>query len=269
LDAKTGRDSKEMKQVKILINIIKLLLKLNLYKTIFFNLKFFPIAIAYKLPFHFYGRVVFDNLDGKIILKAKRISTGLVKFGGSHEHIYASREPTRIYISGTLEIDERCVFAKATNLMVWDSAYLKIGQGFSMGSFSKLITFREINIDNDVLVSWECQIFDTDFHFLVNVKDGSVNDNCGKIHIESGVWLGSRVTVQKSVYLPVNTVVATNSVCVKDYRGHKNENIVIAGSPAKVVKTGFEYLKDKRQEMYLYTYFRNSEDRETILTENC
>ncbi len=256
-----------MRQVKILINIIKLLFKLNLLKTLYFNFKFLPVRVAYRLPFHFYGRVVFDNLSGKVIFKASTLSTGMVKFGGNHELIYASKEPTRIYISGTLEISEFCVFAKATNLMVWDGAYLKIGSRFSMGSFSKLIAFREINIDNDVLVSWECQIFDTDFHFLVNVKDGSVNDNCGKIHIESGVWLGSRVTLQKSVYLPANTVVATNSVCVKDYRGHENENIVIAGSPAKVVKTGFEYLKDKRQEMYLYTYFNNSEDRKIILTE--
>jgi hypothetical protein len=60
---------------------IKNPLKINLIKTIFFNLKYLPLNQAVKLPIYVYRDVRFNRLKGNIQLNAPQVYRGMIKIG--------------------------------------------------------------------------------------------------------------------------------------------------------------------------------------------
>ena len=174
----------------ILYNLLKLSFKLNLLKTFYFNFKVLPIKQAIKIPFHFYGKVSLVNLKGEFVIKSNKISFGMIVFGGNHEVVITSNVPTRIYNTGRIEFEGKAVFARGNNIMVWNNGHLVFGDNFSIGSESKVICFREIVFKKNVLISWESQFLDTDFHFIISNE--IIKDNCGSLLIEDNSWIGSR-----------------------------------------------------------------------------
>lgn len=245
--------------IKIGLNVLKILFKINLRKTLYFNFKNLPFKQAIRLPFHFYGKVELENLDGEIILDIERISFGMIIFGGKHEVVISPNVPTRIYNSGKIIFRGEAKFARGINLMVWKKGNLQFGKNFSIGSLSRIICFREITFKNNVLISWESQFFDTDFHFIK--YDDVVKDNCGKLLIEDNVWIGSRVTILKNTVIPYKTIIASNALCSGNYKQDSEKSLLLAGVPAKVIKYGVSYIMDKKYEMELFDYFNSNKNQ--------
>jgi acetyltransferase-like isoleucine patch superfamily enzyme len=241
------------RKLKTLINVLKIVLKLNFFKTLYFNLKSLPLKQAIKLPIHFYGKVELANISGEFKIDNDKISFGMIVFGGKHEVVISSNVPTRIYNSGKIVFNGKANFARGINVMVWKYGELSIGDNFSIGSLSKIICFRKISIEKDVLISWEVQIFDTDFHFIVS--DEKITDNCGEVLISDSVWIGSRCTILKNTVLPINTIVGSDSLCTGNYLEKYGESILLAGLPAKLIKNNVSYLKDKKKETELFNVF--------------
>ena len=242
--------------LKRLAGYCKLLWKLNITKTIYFNLKVFPFHIARKIPVYFFGAVQFPKLSGKVTIDGTVIKSGMVQFGSKEENIIASNEPTRILVEGELVLKGENVFAMATQLLVWVNGKLTIGRHSSIGSFSKIVAFRSILLGNNFLASWECQIFDTDFHFIEHIETGVIADANGSIIVGDNVWLGSRVTVLKNTQLPDNCIVALGSLCNKDYATNSPAGSLIGGVPAKLIKHGIRYINNKKLELKLFHHFQ-------------
>jgi acetyltransferase-like isoleucine patch superfamily enzyme len=78
-------------------------------------------------------------------------------------------------------------------------------------------------------------ILDSDFHQLDPVlrHDTTVPVPCAPVKIEENVWVGGQSAILKGVTIGVNSVVAFRAVVTKDVP----PNSVVAGNPAKVVKT--------------------------------
>jgi acetyltransferase-like isoleucine patch superfamily enzyme len=228
-------------------------MKTNTLKTIYFNFKVLPFTQAIKFPIHIYGKVEFANIRGNFIIASDSIKFGMIVFGGKHEIVISSNIPTRIYNTGKIIFNGEAKFARGINIMVWKNGELIIGNNFSLGSLSRIICFRKIRIGNNVLMSWEVQIVDTDFHFIV--LDDIVSDNCGEVLISDNVWIGSRCSVLKKTILPENTIVGSDSLCSGNYLEKYGDSILLVGSPAKMLKKNISYLKDKKKEMELLNYF--------------
>ena len=218
-----------------------------------------PVNQAIKLPFHFYGKVELENLEGEIILDVERVNFGMIIFGGKHEVVISSNVSTRIYNTGKIVFKGGAKFARGINLMVWKNGYLQFGKNFSIGSLSRIICFREIIFKNNVLISWESQFFDTDFHFIK--YEDIIKDNCGNLLIEDDVWIGSRVTILKNTAIPLNSIVASNALCSGDYGYKYGQALLLAGVPAKVLKTRVSYIMDKKYEMELFDYFNSNKNQ--------
>lgn len=250
-----------LKRISIIfLNVMKLSLKLNLWSTIYFNFKVLPFRQAIKLPFHFFGKTDFANLSGKFIIQTKELHFGMIVFGGKHEVVISSNVPTRIFNSGIIEFKSEAKFARGINIMVWNHGLLSFGDDFSIGSLSRIICFRRMNFGNQVLISWECQFFDTDFHFIKEQNSG-IKDNCGEVHTEDESWIGARSTILKNTTIPKKSIVGANSVCSGNYTEKYGEGILIAGIPAKLLKTGVSYITDKKQEVDLFAYFENHQNQ--------
>jgi acetyltransferase-like isoleucine patch superfamily enzyme len=236
-------------------------LKLNLIKTIYFNFKVLPFKQAVKLPIHFYGRTELANISGLFSIESKDIRFGMIVFGGKHEVVISSNVATRIYNTGHMIFYGKTLFARGVNVMVWNNAVLSFGNNFSIGSLSRIICFRQITFGDQVLISWECQFFDSDFHFIIN-DNKSIKDNCGTTTIGDGVWIGTRSTILKNTTIDDDSIVAANSLCSGNYRDKFGSGVLLAGIPAKMIRGNLSYLKDKRKEMELFAYFSKHQNQE-------
>lgn len=228
-------------------------MKINLFKTLYFNFKVLPFKQAIKFPIHFYGKVEFANLKGGFVVDCKEVKFGMIVFGGKHEIVVSSNVPTRIYNSGKIIFNGEAKFARGINIMVRKNGELSIGNNFSIGSLSKIICFRKIIFNENVLISWEVQIFDTDFHFIISEE--KIADNCGEVIVSDSVWIGSRCTILKNTILPDNAIVGSDSLCSGNYFSKYGNSILLVGTPAKVLKKNVYYLKNKKKEMELLNYF--------------
>lgn len=241
---------------------LKLLVRLNIVKTIYFNVRAFGWRGALKLPVYIFGPVKLADMSGKIQIEAENVKRGMIQFGCEDENIIATREPVRISVSGNLTFKGECKFSRAVQLLVWTNGSLEVGNNAWFGSFSKIVSFRSMTIGDNFMGSWECQLFDTDFHFIRDTALNSIPDNTAPVSIGNQVWLGSRVTVLKGTQLPDCCIVAVGSVCNKNYTSTHTSCIMLGGVPAKLLKENVEYISDKPMERKLYRYFYDSANRD-------
>jgi acetyltransferase-like isoleucine patch superfamily enzyme len=107
-------------------------------------------------------------------------------------------------------------------------AVLKIGERCSIGDRTEIHCGEEITIGDDVIISWDCNILDRDYH----ATDGGIEKR-GGIFIGNRVWVGCRAIIMKNVKIGDDSVIAAGSIVLKDIP----PNSLAAGVPAKVVKT--------------------------------
>lgn len=134
-----------------------------------------------------------------------------------------------------------------------ESGVIKIGERSYIANNTELICINEINIGNDVMISWDCTIYDNDSHaikweerkddvinmFYDYMNYGYINENkdwsnikSKPIVIKDKVWIGFGVTILKGVTVGEGAIVAAKSVVTKDVPPYS----IVAGNPAKVIK---------------------------------
>jgi acetyltransferase-like isoleucine patch superfamily enzyme len=243
-----------------IFSLIKLIIHLNVLKTLYFNFKVFPLNIAIRVPVYFYGSVKFVSLSGQVSIISSEIKHGMIIFGNKSENIIETRDPIRLFITGKLVFNGTCSFCLAPQITIWDKGCLEIGNNAWFGSFARIVSFKNIRIEENFLASWECQIFDTDFHFIQEVTSNIVYNNCKSIIIGKNTWIGSRSTILKGTITPNFCIIASNSVCNKDYSFICPEYSIIGGIPAKLLKCNVTFVNDRQQENKLNKHFWNCND---------
>ncbi len=211
----------------------------NLFSTIWFNFKMLPLDEAIHFPFILYGIVRFDECTpyrsgggvrrhsgSKLLFKSWAI-------GRKTYHLANSNSITRIVVKGELFVGDRGTIYNGASIIVHPDAVLTIGTGSVISTYSRIICYRKITIGNHVNISWECQIYDTNFHFVVN-ESGEIKRKDGEVIIGHNVWIANRVTIAKGAKIPNDSIVASNSLVNKDYSC--GESGIFAGMPAILVK---------------------------------
>lgn len=193
--------------------MIKILLKINLLKTIWINLKFFPFSIALKCPIIIYKHVIFRNLDkGQIILE-KPICYGRVHIG-RHDLPQLDNKITRtiLDIKGKLIFKEDAIIGAGSKIIIDDNAQLTLGKHFIITGNTDIICSKAIQFGDYCLVSWENLIMDTDFHSIYKKDTNFLINHPSPITIGNNVWISCRNTILKGCYIPDNSVIASNSI---------------------------------------------------------
>lgn len=123
---------------------------------------------------------------------------------------------------------------------------LKIGDGFSIegggvfylyNSGNKLIIGQNCMFSNGIIV--RCGesphlIFDKNTGDYIDISDG--------IYIGDHVWVGEKVYITKKVSIASESIVAACSVVTKRF---VEQNVVIAGNPAKIVKKDIQWIRNR------------------------
>lgn len=148
----------------------------------------------------------------------------------------------RIEINGNnnfLELKEsKYEFGKLSEIILENGAKLTIGKDCFVTS--RLFIHAEgpnthIKIGNNCFLARETTIRNTDSHTIYdkNNKQKILNSN-SSVTIGNHVWITPKCTILKGVTLADNCIVGTNSIVTKSFN---NEYCIIAGNPAKIVKT--------------------------------
>ena len=89
-----------------------------------------------------------------------------------------------------------------------------------------------IEVGRSCLIAHSVEISTTDFHSVLD-HDGSVMNEDSSVVIGDHVWIGKRVTINKGVKIPNDSVIGASSVVTKVF---STPRVVIAGNPASVKK---------------------------------
>lgn len=218
---------------------IKMLKHISILKTIYFNFKMLPFSQAKKLPIFIAKHSKFISLKGAIIIDCA-LKTGMIKFGFGTVGIVDKRYAyTLIELNGEIIFSGKALFGTGSKISVGPNGKLKIGNNFVITANSSIICFDSIKVGNDVLISWEIIIMDTDFHATMNTQTGEKYFNITKpIIIGNNVWIGMRSTLLKGTTLPDNIIIGANSLLNKPYQ--VPNNVLLAGNPAILKKENIQ-----------------------------
>ncbi|MDR2338106.1 MAG: acyltransferase [Deltaproteobacteria bacterium] len=130
------------------------------------------------------------------------------------------------------------------NLVVFmnKGANVKIGKNFTCGGCDIVADNRgaDIEIGDDCMFSKEIVIRSTDGH---TITENSKKINPGKpVRIGNHCWFGMRCAVLKGVTIPDNCIVSFGAVVLSSLSAQVGN--IIAGVPAKVVKSGVNWTRD-------------------------
>ena len=146
--------------------------------------------------------------------------------------------------SGFISIGDRCLIEGTLKTESQDGR-IEIGNNVYIGGGSILGSAIGIQIEDDVLISYQVIIMDSDNHSVrYSVRKDDLADwRYGGRHdwsttvskpvvIRRGVWLGARVIVTKGVTIGIGAVVGAGAVVTKDVPNWA----IVAGNPARVLR---------------------------------
>lgn len=212
--------------------------RINWWKTLYFNFRTMPFAQAKRLPVYIYGKVSFITLDGEVQIEGD-IKPGMIKMGinvdlfsGRNTALICLGPQSRITFRGEARIDVNYI------IRLSPGAHLEVGNSVILGSNVKICCSNRISIDDFSGVSFESQVIDTNFHYLLNCEDGSVRRASTPVHIGKYNWIGNRCTIMRGTRTPDFTIVGSNSLLNKNYDVPEMTNGgMLAGCPACIRST--------------------------------
>lgn len=136
----------------------------------------------------------------------------------------------RLSVDGVLNVNKFEIYS-GCSISVASSAVLTLGTGY-MNYDSKIACFDEITIGNNVSISENVIIRDSDNHKL----NGSL---CASkpIKIGNNVWIGMNSIILKGVTIGDGAVIAAGSVVTKDVA----PNTLVGGVPARLIKENVKW----------------------------
>lgn len=210
--------------------------KINWLKTLWLNFKVLPFKSAIKCPIVVAYNTKIKNI-GKIIFTNKiypaMVSLGVIRISAFE----TTANPIIFNNRGTLEIGGRFKVHPGSVLAIVPGATIKIGNHVGFGANTKVVCRKAIKIGNDVRISWNCQVLDSDFHFLYNVEKDKYYQRTKEIIIGNNIFVGNGCTIGKGTIIPDGCVISCISKVCGDYT-NEGENLLFMGNPAKIIKKG-------------------------------
>lgn len=206
-------------------------------KSFYFCLKYFPLKLAVKLPILVSHNVVLKELQGKIIIN-NPIRIGMIRIGFGYVGIFDRQVSRTMYENGggTIIFGGVANIGHGSKISVGKDATVRFGDKFCITAESQICSQKNITFGDNVLISWQCLIMDTDWHKII-INNEHVNKD-SSITIGNNVWIGCRATVLKGVNIPDNCVIAANSNVVSKFR---KEHIIVGGNPATQIKDNINW----------------------------
>lgn len=224
---------------------MKLLCEINVFKTLYANLRLLPINQAAKCPILIGQHTHLDiSREARIEIKGK-VRLGMIRFsmGGSPDLSYYQSQKSYLGVLGTGKIifHGPAQFAPHTSILVANSI-AEFGERYCSNTGCKISCTEGIYFGDDCLLGGNVYVRDSDGHSVYSVDAQSgikvKHSNKKAVHIGDHVWIANECSILKGVTIPDNCIVAYGSICTCSV---EKNNAIIAGCPAKVIKEHIEW----------------------------
>lgn len=199
-------------------------------KTVWFNLRYLPFKQAVKLPVWLSVNTKFSISGGVLITDTVR--PFMIRIGFHECDECNPKNPTLFKVDGKLEFHGKAHIGRGSKICVAKDALLELGNNFSISASSCISCHKHIIMGNDIQLSWDCLVMDSDTHAIIG-EDGNRMNPDKDIVIEDKVWIRNGCMILKGTHIPNTCVVGARSVV----SGSKfSDHTIIVGNPAKSVK---------------------------------
>jgi len=180
-------------------------------------------------------RLEYDSNVSLDIHENSKINTlsGKLKIGvkwskkDSFKSLFVLRENAILNINGNFRI------YSGSKIYINKNATLSLGSGYINHNLN-LSCFDNINIGNNVVISENVTIRDSDNHQIISENKKPI---CLPITIGNNVWIGINVTILKGVTIGDGAVIAAGSVVTKNIPPKS----LVGGVPAKIIKNNITW----------------------------
>jgi len=250
--------------LRTIYNLLKMLISLNIIKTIYVNFRKFPFIEALHFPVFIYRGVKIKSLKGNILLQKDNIKTGLIKIGLDINETPTSSLKTLLNIKGQLTINGYLIVSKGAVINVVGNLIFHGCNTIGNGTFIKSLTTIEIGYNTRIV--YDCTIFDSDIHYVKDIETGIIKNNKAPIVIGENCWINAGTIISKGSVLPDFTITARNSYIAKDYSVF-GTNLLLVGAPARPAKKKVQRIFHFQKQSDLNQLFKNNIELQEIIEE--
>lgn len=227
------------------------ILSVDLLNTIRVNSQL-PFKQFVKFPIWVYKCKV-DSLPphNGIVIDCNCIKSGMIRLGLRTSGLYMSKNGININISesGQLIFKGPGYMGNNSSIEIGPNGKIFFGANFGITSTFRIACHQLISIGENFSCSWEVNVFDTDFHELVDLITRTAQESIKPVYIGNDVWVCQRVTILKGSYIPDRGTIGACSLVANSFH-NSPLNSIFAGVPAKFLKTGYarrEFLNFEKQ----------------------
>ncbi|MFT7860980.1 MAG: acyltransferase [Sulfurimonas sp.] len=203
-------------------------------KSIYVNFRLLPFKQAIFLPIIVSRKTKLRSLSGKAHLD--KVRTGIVRIGfGGTDMLDYRYDRSILKVTGEIFFQGKTKIGVGAKISV--NGKLKLGANFDITGDAILICTEEIEIGNNTMIAWQTILMDTDQHAIYDQNKTQINQD-QKITIGDNVWIGARSLVLKGSNIPNGSIVGANTTITKAFQ---EESSIIAGNPAKILKTDIHW----------------------------
>ena len=234
-----------MKFIDFLRFVKHTLFKVNWLKTVYLNFKMLPFSQAKHLPVLVGWRTELRNISGKILFdEGMKLRPGVMTLNIQQGPVATRHEHFIVSVPGTILVHGLEVHF-FVGMTLWVNGCLEVGGNNVFGSHSVIACFKHIHLGYFMGCSWNCEIYDTNFHFFRDLVSGRIIKRNGKVYIGDNTFIGNGSIIGKGTYLDDGCVVAKYSLVNRSFK-REGKNLLIGGNPAQVLMTDFAQVKENK-----------------------
>lgn len=144
--------------------------------------------------------------------------------------------------NNSIYIEDDCTLAGVFIIKIKDGAEIHFGSGTTVGGANLICgEGRKIKFGKDCMIAWNIEIRTTDSHAIFDAHTNERINFGDDVIVGDHVWIGAHATILKGAKIPSGSVVALKSLVLDKF---EENNVVIAGVPARVVKKNIRWTRE-------------------------
>lgn len=212
---------------------------LSIPKSFYVSWRLVSFKSAFSLPILVRYNTLLKSVKGKLIHNNKKGKL-IIGFGtvGIFDKTY---ERSILQIDGTIILEGYASFGHGARLSIFQGAQLVIGDNFDNPSSLTIVCKKNISIGENVIISWDTLIMDTDLHQIMDVKSRQpVGEDSKNVTIGDNVWIGARAMLLKGSNISNGSIIGAGTVVTNNI---EEQASVAVGNPVRIVAKGYSLFR--------------------------